>query len=213
MKAILLNLLLVLSFASGTPFTRAATTLRDIYGPVPEGDGLFRAAFGDYEGGAQGVKNSTTAIHSQPYAMRLKFRDGSPRSVIGIRFFDPSFHPEVIDLKAYQSSGYLEFWINPKLAPTPDLQVAFVSKGDVKIESAVRLADYLDHAEPPDQWSLISIPLSHFSEQGKVYGTKEDAPLDWSNIVGLNFLCDTSNSPYYDPSVDDIRICTSAESP
>lgn len=198
---------LTLGLALAISPTQAAGTLRDIYSTAPNSTGLYLTTLTDYEGGAQGVHVSTNTVHSAPYALRLKFLAGNARNVIGLRFIDSGYLSDPIDLSANKYSAALEFWINPKAAPSvPSLAVSLVSDNGVKVETSLPIASYLDPSAYADQWSFVSIPIDHFPSSGFVYGTQTPAPVDWTHIVGLNFTCDTTAATFYDPSVDDIRI-------
>lgn len=206
-----LALTLALGLALAYSPARAAGTLRDIYSTAPGNNGLYLTSLTDHEGGAQAVANSTSTFHSAPQALRLKFLSNVARNVVGLRFINSGYTPVPIDLSAHKDTGALEFWVNPKAFPSvPSLAVSLVSNNGTKVETRVLLSAYLEPADYADKWTFVSVPFRHFSSTGFVYNTQTQqstpAPFDWTQVAGLNFSCDTSVSPYYDPSVDDIRI-------
>lgn len=193
------------------PQACAASILRDIYGTAPGNIGFHLTAASDFEGGAQVVSTSNFTFYSAPQALRLKFLSGVERNVVGLRFITSAFAPNPMDLAADKDTTMLEFWINPKAAPSvPSLAVSVVSNNGVKVESRLLLSAYLKPADYADKWSFVSIPLRDFPDTGFVYDRRTQqstsAPFDWTKVSGINFSCDTRGTPYYDPSVDDIRL-------
>lgn len=211
---------LVSAFALGlvllAPQARSAGILRDIYGTAPGNNGYHLTTASDSEGGAQAVHTSATTFYSAPQSLRLKFLPGIERNIVGLRFITPAYAANPMNLAPDRGTTFLEFWINPGESPSVSkLSVGLVSDNGAKVESRLPISAYLAPADRADKWTFISIPLRDFPATGFVYDghTKESssAPFDWTQVVGINFSCDTRNTLYYDPSVDDIRLYSTVD--
>lgn len=193
------------------PQAWSAGILRDIYGTAPGNNGYHLTTASDSEGGAQAVHNSTTTFYSAPQALRLKFLPGIERNIVGLRFITPGYAANPMNLAPDKDTTFLEFWINPGYNPAASkLSVSLVSDNGLKVESRLPIAKYLSPTAYADKWTFVRIPLRDFPATGFVYDsqTKESAPapLDWSNIIGINYSCDTQGTSYYDTSVDDVQL-------
>jgi hypothetical protein len=202
---------LALALALATSHAAGVSTVRDIYSTHSSEIGFYLARPAEHEGGAQIVSTSTTTIHSAPYSLRLKFLADVARNVAGIRFIASGSTPAATNLQPHRSTAALEFWLNPKtVSSLPSFSVGLVSNSGIKVETRRPLSAYLARSDFGDKWTFVSIPLDQFPDTGETYdpktGQSTPAPFDWTQVVGLNFSCDTTGTPYYDPSVDDIRI-------
>lgn len=199
-------LTLALALALACTPAAFAETIRDIYSTRPGTTGFYLASASDNEGGAETVSSSTTTVYSAPNSLRLKFQSGVARNIVGIRFTASGSTPSVINLQPNRLSGALEFWVNPKASPSvPSFSVGLVSNNGTKVETRRPLSNYLAPSDYADKWTFVSIPLHQFSNTGQT-SQGASATFDWTKVVGINFSCNTTGTPYYDPSVDDIRI-------
>ena len=190
---------------------RAATPLRYIYSTEPSNNSYTLATAADFEGGAQVVSNSTTTFHTAPQAIRLKYLTAVARNIVGIRFVTTAFTPTTFDLTGNKYGGALEFWINPKATPVvPSFSIGLVSDNGTVVETRLPLSSFLQPADYADRWTFISIPFWRFSDTGFTYNSTTHvttpATFDWTKVRGLNFSCDTTSSPFYDPSIDDLQF-------
>jgi hypothetical protein len=190
---------------------RAVTPIRHIYSTEPGNNSYTLAAAADFEGGAQAVSNSTTTYRSAPQAIRLKYLAGVARNLVGIRLVNANWTPTTIDLTTHKFGGALEFWVNPKATPVvPSFSVGLLSDNGTVVETRLPLSSFLRPSDYADRWTFISIPFWRFSDTGFTYSSQTQqtspAPFDWTKVRGLNFSCDTTSAPFYDPSVDDIQF-------
>lgn len=186
-----------------------------------------------------GINRDTSPIVTGLRSMRIKFVGGYTDNVLGINFTSSSTNIGTTwDLSSMRNTGGFRFYVNMKSTTAPiiynvssfsiELASSYNDGGNIRlVENRIPISNYLTtddlarlaDADTTNDWTLVTIPFSAFSDTGTYYDTVTGAalssfPFNWNAVKGFGFTCNTGSivsggiNRTYDPHIDQLEMVT-----